>query len=1130
MQRARRWVGWKYERRPDLRTGETKWTKIPYQLAHPKYKASSTNPNTWDTFAQAAAAYAHGGLDGIGFVLGDGWAGVDFDHCVDAATDAIYTWALVQIRALESYAELSPSGAGAHVLLHGKIADADGHKSGNIEAYCAGRFFTVTGHHLPETPATVEARQEALDEFCRRHFRLESRLWRNRGRDEQEQLLDLDDDLLLAKARAATNGAKFAQLWAGDTSGYPSPSEAVAALCCLLAFWTRKDAGRMDRLFRGSGLMSEKWEAKRGASTWGACEINHAIEFTSDVYTPRMEQAEEAEDEEGGENDDGQDDQDDHDRGGDDENDLGDEENLPREDDRILAGLAERAKADRGAPFAPAVLEALVRLQRRDTAAWVRLREELRQAGVPLRELEKAILRTAWKVVHGGQDDSQDGGAPGSSSEPYRLAAGPYRVVNGTICLQKEQRDPLGPEVTVSVPLCNFAARIAAEEVHDDGAEQTTVLVIEGKLQFGELLPRVRISADRYAGMGWVTAHWGARAVVYAGQAMKDHLRAAVQLLSGAPPRSTIYGHTGWRKVDATGWVYLHAGGGLSAQGAEPSIEVDLPDALSHYVLPEPPEGDALIAAIRASLAVLDVASREVTIPLYASVWRAALGAVDLSVHVHGHTGEGKTELATLIQQHYGAGMGTRELPANWSSTANALEALAFQTKDAILVVDDFVPHGSAADVQRFHRDADRLFRAQGNASGRQRMTADSRLRPAKRPRGLILSTGEEVPHGQSLRARLLILEHAPDTLNWKQLTVCQQDAASGRYAEALAGFVRWLAPRYEGVQKGLRAELAELREKAMGDVLHKRTPEIVANLGLGWRYFLAYAVEQGAITTDERDALAKQAWKTLGEVAVAQARYQAESEPTRRFLELLRAALASGKAHIASQMGEEPVTPQAWGWRQKTVGAGEHSREEWQPQGARIGWYDGASALYLEPEAAYAAAQAVGQQVGDGLTITAHTLRRRLHQRGLLVSTDPKRETLTIRRTLEGKQRDVLHLSPTTLFPSPEPDKPDKLSHNEDDEGMEPAECRVSPSGEEAETTAPDIDPTSASPPESWADVPNVGFVGFLDGERASPRTAPLTGPRSGVDAVITVGWAPRPDIETRHRSPTPTAVEVRS
>src|SRR5919199_337965 len=77
--------------------------------------------------------------------------------------------------------------------------------------------------------------------------------------------------------------------------------------------------------------------------------------------------------------------------------------------------------------------------------------------------------------------------------------------------------------------------------------------------------------------------------------------------------------------------------------------------------------------------------------------------------------GSGKTQLAALAQQHYGAGMDGLHLPAGWHSTANALEVMAFHAKDALLVVDDFAPTGSAVDIQRLHREADRLIRGQGN-------------------------------------------------------------------------------------------------------------------------------------------------------------------------------------------------------------------------------------------------------------------------------------------------------------------------------------------------------------------------------------------------------------------------------
>ena len=159
--------------------------------------------------------------------------------------------------------------------------------------------------------------------------------------------------------------------------------------------------------------------------------------------------------------------------------------------------------------------------------------------------------------------------------------------------------------------------------------------------------------------------------------------------------------------------------------------------------------------------------------------------------------------------------MDARHIPGSWSSTGNALEGLAFSAKDVLLVVDDFAPTGSATDVQRLHREADRLLRAQGNSSGRMRMRADATLKPAKPPRGLILSTGEDVPKGQSLRARMLVIETGKDALDWDKLTACQEDAANGLYAQAMAGYVHWLAHRYQGISDSLKTEVDALRTKA---------------------------------------------------------------------------------------------------------------------------------------------------------------------------------------------------------------------------------------------------------------------------------------------------------------------------
>lgn len=436
---------------------------------------------------------------------------------------------------------------------------------------------------------------------------------------------------------------------------------------------------------------------------------------------------------------------------------------------------------------------------------------------------------------------------------------------------------------------------------------------------------------------------------------------------------------------------------------------------MARYALPEPPEGQQLVEAIQASLQLLDVAPLGVTAPLLAATCRAALGPCDFAEHLAGATGQGKSELAALFQQFYGAGLDARHLPASWSSTANALEGIAFTAKDALLVVDDFAPGGSQTDVQRLHRDADRLLRAQGNHSGRARMRADGSLRPVKPPRGLILSTGEDVPKGQSIRARTLVLELERGAVDWARLTLCQRDAAAGLYAAALSGFVRWLAPTYARTLAELPARIAERRAALLTEAPHRRTPEIAANLELGLLAFLSFAEAKGALTRSEAVSRWQSCRAAILGAAEDQAQHQETGDPAGQFLELLRGALVSGAAHLAAVDGNAPPLPLAWGWRAVEITSAGYSHADWRPLGARIGWVDDAD-VYLEPSSAYAAAQKLAREQGEAVAVTPRTLWRRMEERGLLVSRDRDRQKMTTRRTLGGKRYDVLHLTTESL------------------------------------------------------------------------------------------------------------------
>jgi len=589
---------------------------------------------------------------------------------------------------------------------------------------------------------------------------------------------------------------------------------------------------------------------------------------------------------------------------------------------------------------------------------------------------------------------------------------GPYRTTSEGISYIKSLQD--GP---VSVPLTNFKARIITSVARDDGIETERHLELEcernGHIQV------IHVPAKRFSAMTWPMEHLGPEAIVHAGASIKDHARTAIQMLSTDIKARRVYTHTGWTQIEDR-WIFLHAGGGIGSNGAVPDVCVELPNALQTFALPEPPSGDELKRASNASIDMLSATPRGAAWALFCAVYRTPLGPCDFAVHYAGDTGEGKTALASLGQQHFGLGATDRNLPASWSSTGNALEGLSFFAKDVIMVVDDFAPHGTVYDVQRIHREADRLLRAQGNRSGRQRMRADGSLQTTKYPRGMIVSTGEDIPRGSSLRARMFVVEIGAGDVAWDALTLCQKHAREGLYAAALAGYVRWLADgNYDAIRKRLRQEVEELRYEFTRSGQHKRTPGIIADLAVGLRYFVLFAQDSGVLNEKDAEYLWKEGLSNLQRLAAAQDRHIGASDPVRRFFELLASALTSGEAHVASRVGDEPKVPEAWGWRQHAVGTGDYRRDEWRPQGARIGWIEGDD-LYLDLNAALKTAQGAAGPGGESISISPTVLNKRLHERRLLRSTDPKRQTLAVRRKLEGRTRAVIHLAVSTLLKNP--------------------------------------------------------------------------------------------------------------
>ena len=565
------------------------------------------------------------------------------------------------------------------------------------------------------------------------------------------------------------------------------------------------------------------------------------------------------------------------------------------------------------------------------------------------------------------------------------------------------------------VRLSNFSVRIERQVIITDGVEERRELdlcaVVGGQER------RVTIAARQLASMTWIQDLLGPDAITYVVPSGRDHLRVGIQALSEPIATSWVFAHLGWRAVDGE-MVFLTASGAMTATGWHPDIVVRPPAAVAGVTLADPAPPDDRNVAIRASLAMLDIAPDPVTVPLLAAAYLAVLGDADFGLHVHGITGSGKSQLSGLIQQHFGVGLGADRLLGSWNSTANAIEQLLFDGKDSVVVVDDFCPVGTSADVQSLHRSADQIFRAVGNRQGRQRLRQDLTAVPERPPRGLLVSTGEDIPKGHSLRARAVLVEVKAGDVDWQRLTVAQQDGATGRYAQSLTGYIQWLAPQFHAIRARLAHHRADAQTGTHRAGSHRRTTTSMAVLEFALRIFLAFATEVGAISEAECEQYLTRTRTALNGLVDGQREQQAESDQAGRFVELLADAIAAGRVHVADRNGDPPTDgqlPASWGWRETTTIVGRKTVTTWAGQGDRIGWLDGEQ-LLLKPDAAFAAVQSLGRQVGDHFTLTRATVVKRLAEGGMLLATDGSRQTYAVRRLVEGRTQSVLVLPVSQL------------------------------------------------------------------------------------------------------------------
>lgn len=293
------WVNWKYFYDRD----KQRWTKLPLNPAGLK-GAKADTPETWGTFTSSCGNVWDTHDLGIGFEIGVKAAGhssgllcVDLDHVLK---DGVIQDPDAQdiFETLDSYTEISPGGDGLHIWIKADVTEERAKRKGPLEIYSDRRYMTVTGNRYG-TRTTVEERTAEINELIEKYLKdaadtgqaVGSVAPGTAGQDTTQQYdpwyiagqagtiwngqPDTDDDII---RKMCDRNPTAARLWRGDAGD--DHSAADQALVNHLAFWSNYDRVTIDRLFRRSGLMRDKWDKIHDPAhnrTYGQMTIDKAL-------------------------------------------------------------------------------------------------------------------------------------------------------------------------------------------------------------------------------------------------------------------------------------------------------------------------------------------------------------------------------------------------------------------------------------------------------------------------------------------------------------------------------------------------------------------------------------------------------------------------------------------------------------------------------------------------------------------------------------------------------------------------------------------------------------------------------------------------------------------------------------
>lgn len=453
--------------------------------------------------------------------------------------------------------------------------------------------------------------------------------------------------------------------------------------------------------------------------------------------------------------------------------------------------------------------------------------------------------------------------------------------------------------------LSNFMPLPTKKIYIDNGLESEGFLELEGVLYNKIKLPKIKVNYNKIENMSWLyKPEWDLRGTIYPPKGNhKEYVYDSIQALSRDIPKETIFEHTGFRKVNGQ-LVYLHQGGAI---GTEKDIRVDLSSInLERYKFTD--KRYDLEESVKLSLSILDLANKEITIPLLALTYLAPLRSIFLKANIPlgfvtwivGESGSQKSSISALLVSHFGD-FERDTLPGGFKDTTNSVEKKAFTLKDTLFPIDDYYPSQSLIEAKRMDAVAESLFGLYGDRQARSRMKQDGQtVKMGFSARGMCLVTGESFPtFAESRTARALIVEISRGDTDLKLLSSIQKDKE--KLSFCMKEYIRYIIGIADDINKNCKDKFIEYRNKANQNLCHGRIPEIVASEYMGIELFLEFARKNEVITNEKMLELKNISWNCLMSAAQKQSMKTEENRTDNMFFRAVQELYVSKRIYLKS-------------------------------------------------------------------------------------------------------------------------------------------------------------------------------------------------------------------------------------